>query len=535
MIPSLTPADLSLPPKFRSFRRGQITALTRGLSSPHKYILQSMPVGEGKSLYYIAQALLQSTRACALTASLGLQTQLLDDFSPIGLVDIRGRSNYPCVRGDSCEEGKHNRCPKGVCPYEKARTAMLASPLVETTYSYYMAATIHGRGLGDFDLLICDEAHDAPEEVCSAMAVEFTYKDASKIGHRLPSTMVLLDWQNWSNTIYAITSDKLRSLQSEKEGDRTSRGSIHPQTSREIDTWTKIQDRAATVMGAMGKWVVSKTGDGFRLEPVWARDYAMSVLFRNIPKIILTSATMVRKTMDLLGIPPDSASFFEYASSFPKERTPVYLFTGSKFEKGAGRVSFKSSPDELLLWTTRIDNIIRRRMDRKGIIHTVSYDRAEYILSHSAFSSYMLLPEKLGNGKRDTEGTIERFRKAEPPAILVSPAITTGYDFKGEQCEYNIIAKVPFMDSRDPLTKARDEEDKEYSPYMTAQTLVQALGRAMRGEDDQCENFIVDGHIHWFLGKYRHLFPFWFHRLIQKATAMPEPPASLRAGQPSCT
>ena len=244
---------------------------------------------------------------------------------------------------------------------------------------------------------------------------------------------------------------------------------------------------------------------------------------------------MVRKTMDLLGIPPDSASFFEYASSFPKERTPVYLFTGSKFEKGAGRVSFKSSPDELLLWTTRIDNIIRRRMDRKGIIHTVSYDRAEYILSHSAFSSYMLLPEKLGNGKRDTEGTIERFRKAEPPAILVSPAITTGYDFKGEQCEYNIIAKVPFMDSRDPLTKARDEEDKEYSPYMTAQTLDQALWRAMRGEDDQCENFIVDGHIHWFLGKYRHLFPFWFHRLIQKTTAMPEPPASLRAGQPSCT
>jgi hypothetical protein len=330
------------------------------------------------------------------------------------------------------------------------------------------------------------------------------------------------DWITWASDAYHKVSGKLADLEAEGEADKAGRGKIHPATSREIQALTKIQGKAAGVIAAVGEWVVSKIGDGYRLEPVWARDYAQTVLFRTIPKIVMVSATMVRKTLDLLGVKDEDADYYEYASSFPAGRSPVYLF-------GSDRIDHRSDAGLLDVWVSKIDNIIRRRTDRKGIIHSVSYDRAKFIQARSAFSAYMIVPE---NG-RDTAKCIEKFEAADPPSILVSPAITTGYDFKGDIAEYNIIAKVPFLDSRDKVISIRSKEDHDYASYVTAQTIVQALGRSMRAEWDQSEAFIVDGHISWFIRKNHKLFPFWFHRLVIKPSGMPEPPAPLSksAGQ----
>lgn len=519
MIPGLTPADLGLPEKFKGFRSGQNLALKRGMESEKRFVAHSMPVGEGKSLYYIVQALLSAERALVLTSSKGLQTQLSGDFSAVGLVDMRGRNNYTCSNKEArtCEEGQHYRCE--ACPYEQARLRMMASPLVVTNYSYYMLSNIHGRGMGNFDLLILDEVHGADGEVCKAIAVEVTYRDASKMGTSLPKSEDMDDWKTWANNAYHICSVKLQELEDERGGDVESRGKVHPQTRREIHTWKTLQGKASSVMGAMGEWVVSKTGEGYRLEPVWARDYAQSTLFRQIPKVVMVSATMVRKTLDLLGVKDEECDYFEYASSFPKERSPVYMF-------GAGRIDHKSDAGSLDVWVSKIDNIIRRRTDRKGIIHSVSYDRARFIKDRSAFSSFMVAPE---NG-RDTAKCIEQFENSPAPSILISPAITTGYDFKGDIAEYNIIAKVPFLDSRDKVISVRSKEDPEYAAYVTAQTIVQALGRTMRAEWDQSENFIVDSHFNWFIRKHHRLFPFWFHRLVSKPSGMPEPPAPLSKG-----
>lgn len=524
MIPGITPADLDLPAKFTSFRVGQTLALKRGLESKKRFVAHSMPVGEGKSLYYIAQALMSAKRALVNTSSKALQTQLLKDFKGVGLVDMRGRNNYQCInpKARSCEDGVHFHCPGAECGYEIARTKMLAAPLVVTNYSYSMLATMYGRGMGEFDLLILDEAHNAPDEVCKAVAVQFSYSDASKIGTRLPpATAELDDWKNWANEQYQVVSQKLGELEDIAEGERKRNGRPHPATSREVKAWTVIQSKISTVMEAIGHWVVSKIGDGYELEPVWAKDYAPLVLFRKIPKVVLTSASLVRKTTDFLGIPDDELDYFEYGSSFPKDRSPVYQ-TG---HMGSTRLTIDNKANDgiLALWMAKIDNIIRARLDRKGIIHSVSYPRAKFIHDNSDFSRYMIVP---ANGKETAEA-LEKFEAAEPPAILISPAITTGYDFAGSQCEYNIVAKVPFLDSRDPLTAARSKEDPEYAPYITAQTMVQALGRSMRAEWDQSEGFIVDAHIDWFIKKHHKLFPFWFHRLVSKPSGIPEPPAPL--------
>lgn len=58
--------------------------------------------------------------------------------------------------------------------------------------------------------------------------------------------------------------------------------------------------------------------------------------------------------------------------------------------------------------------------------------------------------------------------------------------------------------------KARLANDKQYSNYMTALTLVQMTGRGMRSADDRCETIIVDDNIGWFVGQNANHFPKWW-------------------------
>ena len=103
----------------------------------------------------------------------------MDDFARAGLVDVRGQGNYPCKeliaggrfwRSDvdqwktNCDNGP---CHSGYscelrasgCHYFDAHKKALASRLVVTNYSYWMAVHKYRDGLGPFDLLVLDEAH----------------------------------------------------------------------------------------------------------------------------------------------------------------------------------------------------------------------------------------------------------------------------------------------------------------------------------------------------------------------------------------
>ncbi len=532
MIPGLTPSDIGLPSKFSRWRPNQTLALNRSLSSPRRFRAHSMPVGDGKSAYYVAEALLSAKRACILTSTKNLQTQLQSDFSSIGLVDMRGRNNYVCIDKDcrSCEDGQYHRCPPQECPYELSRQKMLEAPLVSTNYSYYTRSYKHGRGMGEFDLLILDEAHDAPDEVCAAMAIEVAYWEAAKITVHLPQDGDLDDWHTWAETAAPIVADHLETLKAAVESDKLERGKPHISTVKELRFWNAVNAKVSGILEASGEWAIERIGDGYRLEPVWAADYAAAILFRTVPKIILVSATMVRKTIHLLGIEDEDIDFFEYQSSFPASRSPVYFYPATGASGRPLQVNFRTSEDDYVLWVARIDNIIRRRLDRKGIIHSVSYDRAKFIRDNSEFRQYMIVPEK----GAQTAACIDLFQRAKAPAILVSPAITTGLDFSYSLAEYNIIAKVPFLDVRGKVLAARQADDKDYAPYITAQTVVQAHGRTMRAADDQSETFIIDANIEWFIRKHSNLFPFWFHRLISRPSLMPVPPVPLnRDPEPS--
>lgn len=510
----LTPSDLGLPAKFSTWRRGQWEAVDATTTLPYRFIAQSAPTGFGKSPYAIACSVLDGGRCVYTTATKALQDQLLRDFQSMGLFDIRGRQNYQCFHAHDCSQGRLLGCPEqDSCPATIARKKWLASQLSVTNYSLILSSTIHGEGCGEISLLTLDEAHDAVQQLSDAIEIHlphYTYE----ILYRHFSAFVERNWtlDNYRGWARELVPKVAKYKELIKDGD--------PKLLALVTAFGQILSRIAEVPV---DWILDLSRkDETVIAPLWPTDYADKYLWpESVKRVLLVSATIVPKTLQLLGIPAGDSIFLSQDHTFDPTRSPVYLF-------GPHKVNANNTDAENQLWVGRMDTIIRRRLDRKGIIHTTSYDRQEMIVSNSEHSSNMIVPRK----SSELPQALLDFRAAGPGAVLVSPSVTTGYDFPGNDCEYQILCKMPFIDSRGPIMKARCESDPEYMPYLMAQTIVQTCGRGMRYDGDRCENFILDKNANWFFNKkerggHRDLFPPWFMRQVHYQDELPAPPPRL--------
>ncbi len=517
----LHPSDLGLPEKFTGFRPAQQDAVARINDFQGRFVTVSMPTGGGKSLTYIAAALFAGYRVCVLTMTKALQTQLLEDFGGCGLVDCRGRANFTCLKrpNSNCDQGSTAGCrAQMACPYRQQLEEAKNSQLVVTNLAYWIAMHQYGDGLGTFDMLIIDEAHEAPEAVCAAAAVEIEEREVLTLLKTRPPAedMVAGSWSVWAEA----ELPKARSRADKLKANLATSGGGSDAEVANVKMWNNLVSKLEALAYVNFDWGCDRLRYGWNIEPLRAADHAERLLFLGIDRILLCSATLTRKTIQLLGIPDpaesDDVLHLDYPSDFPPQRNYLtYIPTIN--------VSAKMGADEQARWLERIDSIIEARTDRKGIIHTTSYARTKLILERSRFSHMMLSYDS-----RDAQATIEHFKSTDQPCILIGPSITTGYDFPGTQCEYQILAKVPFPDTRSPILAARCAHDKSYSDYITMQTLIQTCGRAMRFKMDHCENFIVDDNIRWFMSRAGNTqAPNWFRRTYRKSDKIPAPPQRL--------
>jgi ATP-dependent DNA helicase DinG len=393
-----------------------------------------------------------------------------------GLVDIRGMGNYECVaaspggefydKSDTsfgqrsvtmCDEAP---CTAGIqcgrrgggCTYFDARRTAEASQLVITNYSYWMHIHKYGDGLGKFDMLILDEAHDAPEELASFVSVTLTSADMVLIKgdpYLLDPSNDMQHWKDQAGYWLGTVSLRIEVLQEDIKERRSTYQRVSRADMNELRKLKTVEGKLAQLASASGEWVLEyRSGRNGRREvqfdPIWPQAYSEQYLFLNIPKVVLSSATIRPKTLEILGIPDEAAEFREYPSTFPVERRPVIHVT-------TAAMSMKANDAQRAEWHSRMDQIIRWRQDRKGIIHTVSYDRAQKIAAESEFRHMMML-----NDSASTRDTVREFKERQDPCILVSPSVTTGYDFPYEECEYVIISKVPV-----PATDLRHHQGED--------------------------------------------------------------------------
>lgn len=505
-----SPHDLGLP--YPDWRPGQRLAIRSALHSKTRHTVIQAPTGSGKSTVAAALMRMDERRAITLTATKGLEDQYSGIFD--FMFDVRGMGNYECLAAKDefrktfqyrkgpimcddgpCRSGRSCTRKDNGCLYFDAYRGALASPSVLTNYKYYLSVRRFGRGLGSVQRLICDEAHALPEELMSACRIEIP---VGMLDTQAPQT-----WREWTQWAAGM----LHELRPQDENEDTR----HRRT-KLVDALTQLT----------------------RIDETWAWDvYESTIVFEpTIPRLLFPaladeatcqalvylSATITPATLKLLDIDPQTVTFVEMASRFPVKRRPVYIVD-------TVRVDHKISDDGRRFWLNRIDKIIGQRLDRKGIIHTVSYSRAKEILTGSKHASMMMAPRSAF----ELPGVIERFRSMRPPAILLSPSVMTGFDFPYTDCEYQILVKLPFPDTRSSIARARIAATPNYREHLTAQALVQAAGRGMRAIDDQCETFVIDNHAHWYLPRARELglMPLWFSEAVTRTKAVPAPPPRL--------
>jgi ATP-dependent DNA helicase DinG len=500
------PPDFDMPPRFVSWRPQQREAVGRILSHPDRLLALNIPTGVGKSLVYMAGAVLLGGRTVVLTSTKALQRQLLMEFSSLGAVEVRGRGSYPCRLDGrrTADEGVCRagvKCPhkEGGCYYQDAITRARSSSLVVTNYAFWMVA---GARLGRFDTLVLDEGHAGPEWLYSHLSVSLDLRRVSRLLGDPLQFPELDDLAWWTCRVQSNLTDL---------ADELIKGGINPESSHVLRTIERVR-REMEVLGRISltpaNLVIDQPRpDLYQIDPIKVGGYAEPLLFHNTPRVVVLSSTLSSKTLHLLGQHTDVLAF---ASPFPVSSRPVYIIT-------TVGLSHRSSSADLALWLNLIRQAVGSRSDRKGILHTVSYDRASHVVKG------LNAPGLISHDRTSLRKAVEKFKTSSPPALLVSPALSTGYDFPGEECRYQIIGKVAFPDNRSPIQQARAKVDPMLPFYQAVQELIQTCGRGVRSMDDYCENIVIDRHADWLLQRGAKFVPPWFSQAVKITQTIPKP------------
>ena len=257
--------------------------------------------------------------------------------------------------------------------------------------------------------------------------------------------------------------------------------------------YVDLQRRLQSLVDLKGKLAVAQE---YTYAPILSEQFANDYL--RAKKIVLMSATIFGPEYwsHRLGI--EDVEYLEVPSSFPAQNRPIYI-------QPVCSVSQKwwDKPDEQKKLINAIDNIIKRHIPKKGLIHSVSYRLTDWILTNSMFagSGYLI--------KGDSDQAVDDWKKADK-GILVSPRATEGVDLPDELCDFIIIPKVPYLSLGDQVTRLQMQEIPGFYEYKAMSAIIQGAGRGMRHKDDKCDTYILDQNWYHLFRGMKDQLPRWF-------------------------
>jgi len=541
----ITPHDIGLPRAFTSFRVidarrniDQFDIAYEIATSSTRYNIIGAPPGSGKTVINIAAALLlDGARVLYLVSTNQLLRQVANDFRSIGIASIIGRANYPCNDAvDSyssslsnrtmCNEGK---CLSGYscdlrangCDYFDRVYEAYDSTLVLSNFAYRASTAKYSdpKAIGEFDFIICDEAHLLLDWMSDFCTIELDRRKLKKL-----LGLILPDYGNdiaafskWAfdnvDVATEIYRDKRHRL-TQDDGDSSTAAATHKQLNeiRQLGLDLEVLSRIAVEGNASNStpWIAEPWRYGNNITPIEPGEFLEQYIFLNAPRILLCSASITNADAPAFNC-GDDYTFHQGGTGFPVENRPIIWVPTCK-------VSHGMPPGRLALWMLHMDQLIERSLNFRGVIHSVSYDRMRYIYEHSKHSQHMII-HRSSSGRSDRrlptiEQALEQYYNTPPPVILVSPVVGTGYDFKYDRARWQIICKVQFLNPKSPIVKARKALWKrkyklDYLTVMAAKAVLQMSGRSVRASDDWAATYVIDDAWGNYVSK-SNANPMWF-------------------------
>ena len=533
----------SLGEKFRksngdpSYRPNQKEAIMKALTAlveqDYDVFFIDASVGHGKSpdiaaIIKVINAM--DYDAYFTTPQILLQDQLVEDFPFIP--QIKGRSNFPCLDNpaDNCSDAEcqvnekyAEECPfANLCTYTTQRNLCQSSPACGMNTAYMM--TVRKEVFNTRYLYACDEAHSVPEAAIGYVAVSIREED---VGGFIPvfekgfeAYLIWLEKMVYPKVKERYDQVKER-VKSFGKGKRKAALGAMEEFKRLQQLIKKIELLSRDYTDNEEDWnynIDSDTkGKKITFQPLTSGRFLKYVLWNRGEKIILSSGTITPEIYIKEG-GLDNRAFnskdcvIEIPSDFPSEKSPIYYKAIGKMTNDMKDITFPKIMKE-------INEVIKHRQDRKGIIHTFSYDLRPGIPYSTAITN-ALDPELRHlvcfQDRKNRKGSLEAWMNSDEPSVFLSTNMTEGLNLKDDLCRYQIYLKIGFPNTQDKRVAKRLELGHWIWYYMQAmEDLEQSSGRATRTKEDYSEMFIYDSSFATMFTKYGKYMKPWFKQRMK--------------------
>jgi Rad3-related DNA helicase len=514
------------------------------VANEKKYVIACLPTAIGKSAISVALANHYGD-TYFLTSQKSLQKQYIKDFASFGMKMVQGRYNYTCSLNTElkCDMGvchsnpaefnrtvpKSQRTPNGKmctdCPYLVARNEALTAPLSNMNYTYFFNMVLADELQSDNpdyvpkiqkrDMIVLDETHQLASELISFMTTKIAVNDLKEFELtnlvRIPKEKLSDDDKfTWlfDTCLKAFQSrwrNELASLESMTPNDPN----MYFQTrkTKYLDTIVCMINRLRAALDETETPGVVVQMNPFEIsfKPLFAGKIAHNYLYKFADKVLLMSATVFNKKQFCknVGIDTLEATYITCTSPIPKERRPIKVIPSINL----GYKHKEANKPKLL---AMVKDILSHHKGERGIIHTVNYDIASFLVENLA-DDRLILPR----GK-ERDAKIEQFINSDrEDLVLISPSLTEGISLDDDLSRFSVICKLPYKNLGDPWIKARMEVDENWYNTETLHTLVQMTGRVVRSPEDTGVNYILDANFPMFFRKNIQVFPKWWKESIK--------------------
>ena len=524
-----------------SYRKGQRECILKILAAQEQgYTLFGIdaPVGFGKSPVIVAvlQYNAQSGQSGFYTTPQKiLQNQLLRDFPDVP--QIKGRSNYICLDAPAvsyeegaCQLGGDYQCPydpkfdeDGVpqnqnfsgttCTYIEARNKCKQAKACGMNTAYLTLAKFFGNRA----ICVFDEAHGIPEQMVDSLGIKLYHKDIDAAFPRSTAFAAHVDWmrqvvQPQLTQKIADAGKKLLALKKYPERLKAAiaekkrlEGTLE-NLNRLVEDYNKVHE----------DWVITSDNNRFGsfvyYRPITSARFLEGLIWSRGAMVIVASGTIdmeyyIKEAgLEKRKFDPELC-VFTAESEFPAEKSPI-------FYRGLGKLTYKEKDITMPKIMAAINKVIRERQDVRGMIHTFSYERAEYIRDHIAPDLKHLL---VFQDQKDRVGSLNAWFESKGPSVFVSTNMTEGVDLKGDLCRYQIYMKIAYANISDKRVAARTgRNDWLWYSMQAIEDIEQASGRATRSKEDWSEMFIFDSSFGDLLKRYNKCFKQWFKARVKQ-------------------
>jgi Rad3-related DNA helicase len=241
------------------------------------------------------------------------------------------------------------------------------------------------------------------------------------------------------------------------------------------------------------------------LEPIWSHDYLEKYLWSKYDTVILMSGTILNKELfcEVNGIDSTKAVYYSIPSPFDVNKRKIFYMP-------LGKMSWEKKEETFKNYVSVIPKILKKYNDKKGIIHTNSFELSNWI------QNGLNDPRLVFHDSDNKIEVLQEHYRTDIPTVIVSPSMSTGVSFDHDKARFQIVAKIPYPSLGSQKNKMRKQQNPAYYSWKTCAGVIQMCGRVVRSQNDWADTIIIDGSFGDVMKYSSNFLPNWFLSSVRR-------------------